>query len=164
MADNVINQGGVNIFESKNGYLQTVLGSDTFKLDKAITMEFNLAPDHNLKYSADQSYDLVSTGPLGEWNTELLITSDIVSAKTIATATLNTTDKNTLSYWLYELANKRFPSIQFRETLKDTDTSPHTAPFNFIGLLTQMKKTREDDVHMMLMSGLIKSYASFKKT
>ena len=165
MADKVINTGGTNIFEPKNGYLQTVTSANTYKLDKNITFNFRLAPEYELIYGAGQDFDINASGNLGTWDTKLPLTHDVLSTKDFDSDTINDEDKNTLSYWLYELGHKRYPVIQFREIAADTHSpAPRIATINFTTYLTEMEINREKIEFPVKMSGLIKEFLDLKVT
>ncbi|MCJ8306714.1 MAG: hypothetical protein HRU07_06655 [Nitrosopumilus sp.] len=169
MAEKIINDGknlGEEILYSKNGYIETVTDSNTYRLKKAVDVDVNIEPDYELIYDDDQGSDPIPNGEIGTWDIEMPLTSDVISKKDLDTVTLTITDKQTVSYWMYELGHKRFPQITFRETItdnKENNSKKHT--LNFIGTLTKCQTKREDGAapRKLVLGGLIKKYIDFTK-
>ena len=163
MAEIDINQGGNNTFLRKDGFLETVGASDEYRLHKAQQLNFRLAPPYEQRYSDDISFDLTPTGGLGSWSILTELTSDLVSEEDM-TATIVEADEQTISYWQYQLAHYIFPEIQFRETLKDRNTTAKIAPLNFKGFLTVLDINELDGIYTLKLEGEIKEYLDFVKT
>jgi len=162
LVDKVTNQGGDLLVWSIKGFLKTVIGANTYRLTKAVDVNFDLSPAFELKFDDDGNFDAVPNGDIGTFTVKLPLTSDIVSTTTGASIS-TTDDKATLTYWFYELYNKRFPPIQFDEEMIDGQTpTPKKINLKFKGIFTTFRKIRTENagIYDIELSGIMKSDAT----
>ena len=143
MADKVTNQGGDLLVWEIRGFLKTVQGANTYRLKKAVDVDFDLSPSFELRFNDDGTFDIVPNGDVGTWTVRLPLTSDIVSAITGGSITTDD-DKVTLTYWFFELFNKRFPPIEFDEEMLDNQTPSKKINLKFKGNITTLRKIRTE--------------------
>lgn len=157
MADLTTNQGGTLLVWSIKGFLKTVQGANTYRLKKAVDVDFDLSPAFELRFDDDAEMDVVPNGDIGTWAVRFPLTSDIVSSTTGGSISTDD-DMSTLTYWFYELYNKRFPPIEFDEEMVDNQSSPDTMNLRFKGILTTLRKIRTDTVGVydMELSGIMR--------
>ena len=167
MADKNTNVGGLQMVWAIKGFLQTVQGANKYRFNKAIDIDFDLSPAFEIRFDDDAEMDLVPNGDIGTWAASFPLTSDVVATTTGGSISTDD-DKSTLTYWFYELFNKRFPPIEFNEQMVDNQASPDTMNLTFKGFLTTFRKVRTETegVYTIELTGIMKpdSTADFIKT
>ncbi len=159
--------GGANLFLAKNGYIETITATNKYRFKKALDLEYRLAPPYDLRFDDDLDFDLTPNGDVGTWGLDVPLSSTMISeTDDFTSGTLSEDDSQALSYWAYELANKRYPNIQFRETLVDMQATAKKALLNFNGILTSFSQEKKEGsgVISIRLDGIIKSHEDFIKS
>ena len=167
MVDKITNQGGTLLVWSIKGFLKTVVGANTYRLKKSVDIDFDLSPSFELRFDDDGNFDAVANGDIGTFAIRLPLTSDVVSEVTGGSISTDD-DKATLTYWFYELYNKRFPPVEFDEEMIDNQSTPKKINLKFKGIFTGFRKIRTENVGIydIELSGVMKpdATADIKKT
>jgi len=165
LANAVINTGGDELVWTIKGFLKTVMRdaatpftiNNTYRLTKAVDLDFDLSPAFEIRFNDDGTFDVVPNGDVGTWSVQLPLTSNIVST-TLGKSITTDDDKNTLTYWVHELINKRFPPIEFDDEMVDNQSSPEQINFRFKGFMTGLRKVRTETegVFNLELSGIMR--------